>query len=599
MSIAQLKRVTVCGLLTEKRQLLQGLQGLGCMHLLALRPAPSEVEKVASPRANDAYKALRFLTDVPEKRKQITRDPKFDVDDLVTRVLDTKDRLRDTGDRRDFLEHRIVAMEPWGSIEFPPHEDLAGYRLWFYLLPVGKIAALDKIDLPWQVVHKDQRHAYVVVIARDEPAGDFLPVPRTHAGALPLSELTAQLEETEIELENLVAERQALTRYIYLLSANLAEAENRASLAYADQQTRDGDQLVAVQGWVPTDAISDLEAYVKERGLACIMEDPLPDETPPTLLEDAPEMGAGVDLAMFYQIPNYRAWDPSAVLFFSFSIFFAMIISDAGYGAVLMGMLLVCWKRLGKSATGRAYRLLGLSLFGCTILYGIMVGGYFGVTPPDGSFLGFFHVLDGGDYDTMMKISVGVGVLHLVLAQGIVAYMAWPRLIAFSRLGWIAGLFGGFFAVFGEKGGFLAGLGMVLIVGGLIAVFLFSSDRPMPKKPIDYLWRGVDGVKSLMGVMGIFGDVLSYMRLFALGLAGASLALTFNNLAHQVYEAVPGLGLLLAILILILGHTINLGLSIMSGVVHGLRLNFIEFYKWGIPEEGKAFRRFARKEAKL
>jgi V/A-type H+-transporting ATPase subunit I len=86
------------------------------------------------------------------------------------------------------------------------------------------------------------------------------------------------------------------------------------------------------------------------------------------------------------------------------------------------------------------------------------------------------------------------------------------------------------------------------------------------------------------------------MRLFALGLASASLAGTFNGLASSVHNELPGLGLLAAILILVIGHGLNLGLSLMSGVVHGLRLNFIEFYKWGLPEEGTPFRKFARKE---
>jgi len=86
------------------------------------------------------------------------------------------------------------------------------------------------------------------------------------------------------------------------------------------------------------------------------------------------------------------------------------------------------------------------------------------------------------------------------------------------------------------------------------------------------------------------------MLLFALGLASASLALTFNQLAVQAEEAVPGLGMLIAILILLIGHVMNLGLAIMSGVVHGLRLNFIEFYKWGMSEEGYPFKAFARKE---
>ncbi len=596
MSIVRLKKVTVCGLLTEKQSLLEGLQRLGCMHLLPLRPAPAEVEKVATPRAEAAYKALRFLSDMPAKRKQVRRDPTFDVQQVVNKALEVKDRLRDATDRRDLLEHRISQIEPWGDIEFPPLTELAGYRLWFYILPVGKLSALDDVELPWRIVKRDQRLAYVVVIAEHEPPSDLLPVPRTRTGALPLKELKARLEDNEVEIEDIVAERHALTRYIYLLSVNLAEAENSASLTYADQQTRDEEGITAVQGWVPEEAIPELQDYARKNGLACLTEAPTHDEYPPTLIRKAPEMKAGVDMAMFYTVPPYRSWDPSAVLFFSFSIFFAMILSDAGYGGVLMVLLLAYWKRLGHSGTGRAYRLLGLSLFGCAIGYGILVGSYFGVAPPDGSLLGLFHVLDVDNYQAMMQISIVIGVLHLVMANARVAWLKRNRSTAIANLGWIAGLFGGLFLAYSEAGGVFSSLGYVLLIGGLVAVFLFTSDRPIVRRPADYLWRLLDGLKALTGVMGMFGDVLSYMRLFALGLASASLALTFNGLAMQVQEAVPGLGLLLAVLVLILGHVINLGLALISGVVHGLRLNFIEFYKWGMPGEGEAFQRFARKE---
>lgn len=595
MSIARLKKVTVCGLLTEKKSLLEGLQRLGCMHLTPLRPAPAEAEKVATPRAEAAYKALRFLTDMPKNRKQVTRDPAFNVHAVVREALDVKDRLRDATDRNDFLKHRISQIEPWGDIAFPPLETLAGHRLWFYILPAGKLSALEKVELPWQIVRQDQRLAYVVIIAEDEPPGDLLPVTRTHTGALALDELKARLEQNEVEIEDIVAQRFALTRYIYLLSLNLAEAENRASLNFANQQTRDEDSIVAVQGWVPEDAFPEVEKFVAENGLACLMQEPSPDDDPPTLLEEAPEMQAGVDLAMFYTVPAYRTWDPSTVLFFSFSLFFAMILSDAGYALVLMGLLLAYWKRLGQSANGRAYRTLGLCIFGTSIVYGVMAGGYFGVTPPKDSLLGALHVIELNDYPAMMKMSIIVGVLHLTLANGMVAYLKRASITALANLGWIAGLFGGLLVTYSE-GGVFSSLGYILLVGGLLAVFAFSSDRPVVKVPVDYLWRALDGLKGLSGVMGMFGDVLSYMRLFALGLAAASLALTFNSLAMQVKDAIPGLGLFLALLILLFGHVINLGLSIMSGVVHGLRLNFIEFYKWGLPGEGKAFQKFARKE---
>ncbi|MGB5583642.1 MAG: V-type ATP synthase subunit I [Gammaproteobacteria bacterium] len=598
MSIARLRKVTVCGLLTEKQSLLQGLQALGCMHLLALRPAPAEEEKVASPRAEAAYRALRFLSDMPDKRKQVTRDPRFDVTDVVQRALDVKDRLRDVTDRNEFLRHRIGQIEPWGDIAFPPLAELSHHRLWFYVLPVRKLSALRAVDLPWQIVKRDQRQVYVVVIAEHEPAVDLLPVPRTYTGALPLNELKAQLEDNEIQIEDIVAERYALTRYIYLLSVNLAEAENRASLEYADQQSRDESGITAIQAWVPEDAIEAVEAYVEQAGLACLVENPRPDDDPPTLIEQPDAMSAGVDLAMFYTVPPYRSWDPSVVLSFSFSLFFAMIISDAGYGLLLMALLLVFWKRLGKSAQGRSYRLLGVSLFGTAVVYGVLAGSYFGVTPPEDSLAGLVHVLDINNYSAMMKISIIIGVLHLVLANGLVAMQNRFSTTAIANLGWIACLCGGLFMTYADAGGGLAAAGLVLLIGGLGAVFLFTSERPIVNRPVDYLWRLLDGLKALTGVMGMFGDVLSYMRLFALGLASASLALTFNNLATQIIEAVPGLGLLLALLLLLLGHTINLGLAVMSGVVHGLRLNFIEFYKWGIPGEGKPFQSFARKEVK-
>ena len=133
------------------------------------------------------------------------------------------------------------------------------------------------------------------------------------------------------------------------------------------------------------------------------------------------------------------------------------------------------------------------------------------------------------------------------------------------------------------------------MIGGLGLVMAYASDRPV-KQNSDWLWRGIDGLQGAAGLMGMFGDVLSYMRLFALGLASASLAITFNNLAGTVMASGSGLSLLGGLLIFVIGHVLNFALAMMSGVVHGLRLNFIEFYKWGLPEEGIVFRAFARKE---
>ena len=125
---------------------------------------------------------------------------------------------------------------------------------------------------------------------------------------------------------------------------------------------------------------------------------------------------------------------------------------------------------------------------------------------------------------------------------------------------------------------------------GLLGVLLFSETQGS-------LWkRLLKGLSGLTGISSAFSDALSYLRLFALGLASASLAATFNAMSLQVKEALPGIGILFALLIGLLGHTLNFVLAVASGFIHGLRLNFIEFFRWSISEEGPPFKAFARKE---
>jgi V/A-type H+-transporting ATPase subunit I len=595
MSIAKLKRVTLVGARADKPDMLEHLQQLGCMHLLRLGSPAGKGDEEAPPRARGARKALRFLSEYRPWRRQVLREADFDIDALVDEVLALKNALRDASDRRDFLVHRIAAIEPWGDIEFPPGDALAGYRLWFYVVPVGQRNALRSVDLPWQIVRSDHRYLYVVVIAAEEPDSTLLPVPRTHVGALPLGQLREQLADVEVELEELEGRRAALTRYLYLLRLNLADADNRASLAHASALTYEDDALVAVQGWVPVDAIDAVETLAAQCGLACLIADPAPADEPPTLIEQPAPMAAGVTLATFYQVPGYRSWDPSLLLFGSFSVFFSMILADAGYGLLLLAGLLAFWKRLGTHTAMRPWRLLGLSLCLCAIGYGVIVGSYFGITPSPGTLLGKLHVLHLDDFDTMMKLTIGIGAAHVALANAICAWVNRHRRTAVANLGWIGAIGGALALWLSGEGTAARQAAGAAAVASLVVVVLFASDRPIRRRR-DHLLRFAGGLASLQKILNAFGDVLSYMRLFALGLASASLAITFNDLARDVQQASPGLGLLGSLLILGVGHTLNLALALMSGVVHGLRLNFIEFFNWGLPDEGSSFRRFTREE---
>jgi V/A-type H+-transporting ATPase subunit I len=590
MSIVPLYRATLLGLLGDERNTLEDLQALGCLHLVPLAPAPEEPESEPPQHAVEARQALRYLLDVPEPRRQVHEAPDFGMGATVARVLDNRQRLRQVEDRRDGLALRVRELSPWGDFRLPPEGELGGRRLWFYILPLRDLPALEALELPWQMVHRDNRQAWVVVVHDREPDPSLLPVARTHTGELSLSEVQRRLEQAEIELEDILAERESLTRWIYQMLAHMARAEDEAGLRFAASLALECDPLFVVQGWAPRRDRERLEAFARQRGLALLAEAPTAEDRPPTLLDNPQPLAAGEDLTGFYQMPAYGDWDPSGILFFSFALFFAMILSDAGYAALLGLVLVGFWRRLGRSERGRRLRVLGAVLAGASVLWGLLVGSYFGTGPAAGSLADYLKVLDIRDFAAMMRLSVGIGVLHLALANGQQAWLHRRRREAGVHLGWIAAILGGLALWSGlrQSGILLAALGLTLVL------WLGGSHPADSVKGLAL--RLLQGLRALAGVTKIFGDVLSYLRLFALGLASASLALTCNDLARQEMARHPGIGLLSGLLILLVGHALNLALGVMSGVVHGLRLNFIEFYDWALSGEGYPFKAFRKKE---
>jgi V/A-type H+-transporting ATPase subunit I len=418
-----------------------------------------------------------------------------------------------------------------------------------------------------------------------------MPVPRVRTGNKSISELEDRLEEVEIELEDLQAERAGLTRWCSLFAGNIDRLEDHAAVDEAIQQTHEEDPIFALQAWAPEENTAELDKYAKDKGIVFVATDPAPEETPPTIMRNPEGLAVGQDLVSFYITPKYWLWDPSIIVFFSFALFFAMIFADAGYSATLGLILAAIWKRMGQSAAGRRFRILMATLVGVGVAYGILVGSYFGVSPGEGTFMARLKILDVMDFNVMMKLSILLGVFHLVLANTLTAWH-WrrsPRAVVPAA--WIF-IFIGAVLIWLASGSALITVGIAAMGLGVAGILFFTSvEGPIWK-------RLLQGLLGLTRFSNAFGDSLSYLRLFALGLASASLAGTFNDLSGQVKAAVPGIGLLFALLIVLLGHGLNFVLSLSSGVIHGMRLNCIEFFNWSISEEGYPFKAFDRKEKK-
>jgi len=597
MTILALKKVSLIGVLDDKEHVLEAIQAFGKLHLIPLTPAQKELEAIPSGRGQEAVDALRWIVACDEHRRPVKDPSGFNIDTVVSQALANRSALREAEDRRAALHKRIKEVEPWGEFSFADLADIGEQRLWFYVVPANKLSQIDPGEKVLEIVHQDRYRAYIVLLSPEEPAADAMPVPRAHVGAKSLSALHKELESTEILIEDLEQERNGLTKWRVLLAANLANARDRSARARAALETADEDRIFLLQAWAPAEQVDEIVALAAENGVAATFEEPDPEEVPPTLLHNRPELAAGEDLVEFYQTPSYRDWDPSAIVYVSFVLFFGMIMTDAGYGLLLLGLLYLFKRRITGGATANRLFKMAVWLTVSTTAFGVMTGSYFGVAPPPDSLLGHLKIMNLNDVDTMMMITLTIGAGHLILANLMQSWHATGRADRLQPIGWAIVVAGGISTFLGQ-GTVIASLGPVAVVGGLIMVGVFASDRKVVSAKTAGL-RVFDGLAALARIVNVFSDVLSYMRLFALGLAAASLAETINSLAGQLQDAVPGIGLLIALIVLAIGHIINIGLGLIGGTVHGLRLNVIEFFNWSLKGEGTRFRPFKKEETGL
>jgi len=535
MAIVKLKKLTLCGLKSEKSAMLIKLQALGGAHLISLNQWVFSPEIETQKQSEKAIQALKYLNQCANKRHQLTDKTLFNLNNVVQNTLAIQAELRDLSDQRDFLLKRIEEVKPWGNFSLAKENNLAGIKLWFYIVPKRLMNKIQP-DQVFQVVYVDNISCYVVVMAKQEPAISSIPVARTHTGKVSLSQLIKDFQTVALAIDDKQAERESLTRWIALITLGLADDEDNAALKVASSLTYDEEALFAIQAWIPEHCVPKWTDFSRHNSLALLVENITNQDHPPTLLKNSELIAGGEEIIKFYQIPAYNDWDPSAIVFFSFAFFFAMILSDAGYASIFVLFLALKWNKLGDTIQGKRLRKLAFVTLGFSVIWGVLSGGYFGYSPTPGSFFSVLKILDINDFDGMMRLSIIVGTLHIVLANFIKACQVKGKKTALASLGWICLVIGGFllWVTGGERP--TVSYGLFTLGCGLL---LFFSSETVIKTPGDFFYQLLSGIKNITRISKIFGDILSYLRLFALGLASASLAITFNQLANQIYISGP------------------------------------------------------------
>ncbi len=359
-----------------------------------------------------------------------------------------------------------------------------------------------------------------------------------------------------------------------------------------------------LSGWIPVtkekallDEVSatkakDLFERTKSLGWGILLRDPVEGETPPTLIEP-PRLFAPVK-ALFAGLgvaPAYTESDVSVPFMCYFSLFFAMLVGDGAYGAIFLAMTLFFRKKMPRS-----WFILMTVFSSATVLWGVLSNTWFGAGIPLLANLPTVAWLADPSYNNMMLLCFTIGVTHLMLARIWNGVCKWPDSTAIAEFGWagillmmylVTNAIVGIFAGFPTWGFYLGGI-------SIAAVFLFSV------KPSELKTRGAELGMLPLNIMSALGDIISYVRLFAVGLASVKVAENFNNMALGLVEDastwwMKALMALAMVAILVFGHVLNLMMAGLSILVHAVRLNTLEFSNHkGITWSGLTFNPFKK-----
>lgn len=600
--IVPMKKTTLLCLAHDRAATLETLRGLGVLHVKpAVPPAGAGLED-----ARDKAAGLRGLLDAIPAAAGIppTGRTAFEV---VAETSDLLDQRRDWKERLDQLQAEVARVEPFGA--FDPR-DIRALAAKGVHLKLYRAAVKSKLPLPAGVVARK-----IGVRKADAFWALFGRTPFEWAGADEQKPPEDAPEQLRFEAERLQAGLAGIDRELQtaagdrpLVEKLLAQAEAEVKLQEVRAGMGAAENLAYVQGFVPAAAVDRIREAAGARGWGLVVADPGAQDDVPVKLQPPP--WASPIKAVFKGInilPGYAEADVSVVFMLFFSLFFAMIIGDAGYGAIFLGLTMLARRKLPKDAV----RLLTVTSV-CTMLWGLATGTLFGLSPEILARAGFdkiqipFLTDPVRSPQNIMGLCFLIGALHLTIGHvwNVVDLIKAGKWKALEQFGWTLTTWFMFFladdmVLKGNMASYLhlsptaaavlwKGLGYAMIAG-VVLIVLFM----MPPREIKDGWFNLALLP--LNLVSNFTDVVSYVRLYAVGTAGFAVANAFNNMIFGGDK--PWWGLLLGALLAFLAHTLNVLLSVMGVLVHGIRLNTLEFSNHkGISWSGSPYRPFTKPE---
>ena len=596
----------------EYETFLEKLRELGVVHIEKRQGAEMDANLQAFMQKRTAYQSLlksMTLAAASFEGTPSAAPSQLTIEQVVNSYETQQEQIQALNMQLPVLDKEIDAMEVWGEFDWKLVDQLKanGWQMQFYCCPEKSFDDTWTDEYNANIINRKGGQCYFVTVNQVpvELEAEVVRLPKQR-----LSELVREQEELKASIKKANDELdQFCVDNVSVVENALESLESDINLMEVEQlggeRMADG-AIVMMEGWVPVENDAEIRKMLDESGVYYEIRPAEKEDNAPIKLKNGKLSRAFEMLTKMYGMPDYGEFDPTPLLAPFYALFFGMCVGDAGYGLLLVLLGLYLKKKLSKSMAGMMNLLITLGA--ATTIVGAVFNTFFGVSLTSLDLPQWMDSLiisgkwDGTSYDKTMVIALLVGMFHICFAMTVKAIGSTVR--------------------YGFKNS-LSDWGWWLLVGGSVVVATLNYLGVIDMEVSKMAFIGIGGV-SAIGIYllnnirrnifvnvgaglwdtynmatGLMGDLLSYLRLYALGLAGGMLGGVFNTLGMQLRDTMGDFlfgipGWICFGLIFVAGHGLNIALSCLSGYVHSIRLTFVEYFKnSGYDGKGTAYKPFS------
>ena len=581
----------------EYEMFLEKLRELGVVHVEKRQGAEMDANLQAFMQKRTAYQSLLKSMTLAAASFEGTASgapSTLTIEQVVDSYESQQEHIQALNMQLPVLDKEIDAMEVWGEFDWNVIEQLKvnGWQMQFYCCPDKSFEEAWMDDYNATIINRKGGQCYFVTVNQMpvELEAEVVRLPKRR-----LSELVREQEQLKADIKKA---NEALDLFCIentpVVEKALDSLESDINLMEVEQlggERMAEGAIVMMEGWVPVENDAEVRKMLDESGVYYEIRAAEKEDNAPIKLKNGKISRAFEMLTKMYGMPDYGEFDPTPLLAPFYALFFGMCVGDAGYGLLLVLLGFYLKKKLSKSMAGMMNLLITLGA--ATTIVGAVFNTFFGASLTDLNLPEWMNSLiisgkwDGTSYDKTMVIALLVGMFHICFAMTVKAICSTAR--------------------YGFKNA-LSDWGWWLLVGGSVVVATLNYLGVMDMDMSKMAFIGIGGV-SAIGIYllnnirrnvfanigaglwdtynmatGLMGDLLSYLRLYALGLAGGMLGGVFNTLGMQLRDSMSDFlfgipGWICFGLIFVAGHGLNIALSCLSGYVHSIRLTFVEYFK--------------------